>query len=135
MKSSSLLEYSVTTTDTLGTCAKVFFFFARPKYDLPTTTGKNGQPSSKTPVCWGSKQQEALEELVDRTTSVSPPIMAYPDFSKKFTLHTDASKEGLRTVLYQKQNGVMRVIAYTSRALSPAERNYHLHAGKLSFWP
>ena len=63
----------------------------------------------------------------------SPPIMAYPDFSKEFTLHTDASGEGLGGVLYQKQNDVMRVIAYASRALSPAERNYHLHAGKLEF--
>ena len=37
---------------------------ARLIYDLLKTTGKNGQPSSKTPV-WGSKQQEAMVELVD----------------------------------------------------------------------
>ena len=63
----------------------------------------------------------------------SPPNMVYPDFSKEFTLHTDASKESLRAVFYQKQDGVMRVIAYASWALSPAERNYHIHAGKLEF--
>ena len=27
----------------------------------------------------------------------------------------------------------MRVVAYASRALSAAEKNYHLHAGKLEF--
>ena len=53
----------------------------------------------------------------------SPTIMAYPDFSKEFTLHTDASKEGLGAMLYQKKNGVMRVIAYASRELSAAEKN------------
>ena len=63
----------------------------------------------------------------------NPPIMAYPDFSKAFILHTDASREGLRAVLYQKQEGVMRVAASASRALSTAEKNYHLHAGKLEF--
>ena len=59
--------------------------------------------------------------------------MAYPDFSKSFTLHTDANKDGLGSVLYQNQDGVMKVIAYGSRALSPAEKNYHPHAGKLEF--
>ena len=63
----------------------------------------------------------------------NPPIMAYPGFSQAFTLHTDASKGGLGAVLYQNQDGVMRVIAYASRALSPAEKKYHLHAGKLEF--
>ena len=59
--------------------------------------------------------------------------MAYPDCSKAFTLHTDASKDSLGAVLYQNQDGVMRVIAYASRALSPTEKKYHLHAGKLEF--
>eukprot|EP00795_Rhopilema_esculentum_P006938 gene6938-12555_t len=59
--------------------------------------------------------------------------MAYPDFSIPFVLHTDASQEGLGAVLYQKQQGKMRVIGYASRTLSPAERKYHLHSGKLEF--
>ena len=59
--------------------------------------------------------------------------MAYSDFSKAFTLHTDASKEGFGAVLYQNQDGVMKVIVYASRALSPTEKKYHLHTGKLEF--
>ena len=48
-------------------------------------------------------------------------------------LHTDASQEGLVAILYQEQNGEMRVIGYGSRSLTPAERNYYLHSGKLEF--
>ena len=110
---------------------KNFAKVAKPIYDLLTTTEKDGQPPSKTPICWRKEQQLALEKLVQHFSN--PPVMAYPDFSKPFTLHTDASKDGLGAVLYQNQDGVMRVIAYASRALSPAEKKYHLHAGKLEF--
>ena len=110
---------------------KNFAKIAKPIYDLLTSTGQDGQQPSKTPIVWGREQQLALEKLVGHLSN--PPIMAYPDFSKAFTLHTDASKDGLGAVLYQNQDGVMRVIAYASRALSPAEKKYHLHAGKLEF--
>ena len=59
--------------------------------------------------------------------------MAYPCFNDPFVLHTDASEVGLGAVLYQKQNGALKVIAYGSRTLSPAEKNDHLHSGKLEF--
>lgn len=59
--------------------------------------------------------------------------MAYPDFHKPFVLHTDASKDGLGTVLYQYQDDTLRVVAYGSRNLTPAEKNYHFHSGKLEF--
>ena len=59
--------------------------------------------------------------------------MAYTDFSKPFVLHMHTSQEGLGAVLYQKQEEHMRVIGYASRTLSPAERNYHIHSGKLEF--
>uniref|UniRef100_A0A3B3QQY7 Gypsy retrotransposon integrase-like protein 1 n=1 Tax=Paramormyrops kingsleyae TaxID=1676925 RepID=A0A3B3QQY7_9TELE len=63
----------------------------------------------------------------------SPPVLAYPDFDTPFVLHTDASEQGLGAVLYQRQEGRLRVIAYGSRTLSPAEKNYRLHSGKLEF--
>ncbi|KXJ16996.1 Retrovirus-related Pol polyprotein from transposon opus [Exaiptasia diaphana] len=44
-----------------------------------------------------------------------------------------ASKDGLGALLYQRQDGKMRVIGYGSRALTAAEKNYHLHSGKLEF--
>ena len=48
--------------------------------------------------------------------------MAYPDFNKPYILCTDASEQGLGAVLYQRQNGETRVIAYASRSLTPAEK-------------
>ncbi len=98
----------------------------------PTKLGvKKGQLPSKTPVQWTSEHSAVVARLVDMLTS--SPILAYPDFNLPFVLHTDASNEGLGAVLYQEQGGKLRVIAYGSRSLSPAEKNYHLHSNKLEF--
>ena len=57
--------------------------------------------------------------------------MAYTDFKKPFRLHTDASILGLGGVLYQEQDGVEKVISYTSWSLLKAESKYPVH--KLEF--
>ena len=85
---------------------------------------------SNTPIHWQHHQQ-ALNKLIDCLSS--PPLLAYPDFTLPFVLHTDASASGLGAVLYQEQDEIMRVIGYASRTLSTAEKNYHLHSGKLEF--
>ena len=36
-------------------------------------------------------------------------------------------------VLYQEIDCKMKVISYAFRTLTPAEKNYHLHSGKLEF--
>ena len=46
-------------------------------------------------------------------------------------MHTDSSSEGLGAVLYQRQEGKLRVIAYASRSVSQTESNYPAH--KLEF--
>lgn len=74
---------------------------------------------------WGPSQQESFECLKEKLTT--PPILAYADYSLPFTLHTDASREGLGAILYQEQNGEMRVIAYASRSLNKSEQNYTAH--------
>lgn len=118
-----------------------FSRLAKPIYELlqskpgksqSSTPGKNvrrPQLSSREPVNWNAEHQDALEQLI--TLLTNPPVLAYPDFNLPFTLHTDASDQGLGAVLYQRQNGKLRVIGYGSRTLTPAERNYNLHSGKL----
>ena len=115
---------------------------AKPLYDLLATSEKrqsklkqaaksNNQLHSKSSVIWNETHQSILDRLIEHL--ILPPIMAYPNFSDHFILHTDASGFGLGAVLYQRQNGLLRVIAYGSRTLSPAEKNYYLHSGKLEF--
>ena len=87
--------------------------------------------SSNTPINWQQHHQQALNKLIDCLSS--PPLLAYPDFTLPFVLHAHASASGLGAVLYQEQVEIMRVIGYASRTLSTAEKNYHLHSGKLEF--
>ena len=78
---------------------------------------------------WKAEQQDAFDRIIQLLTSA--PILGFADYSLPFLLHTDASIEGLGAVLYQIQGGAQRVIAYASRGLKPAERNYPAH--KLEF--
>lgn len=71
---------------------------------------------------WDDGCQKAFETL--RDALVNPPILAYPDFTKKFVLHTDASLSGLGAVLTQEQDGTERVIAYAAKSLNRHQKNY-----------
>lgn len=71
---------------------------------------------------WTDEQKTAFEELKRRLTE--SPVLACPDFDKTFVLQTDASDYGLGAVLTQEIEGSERVIAYASRHLNQAERNY-----------
>lgn len=95
-----------------------------------TKRNRRGVPSN-TPIAWADVYQTILEQLID--CLIQPPILGFPEFSEPFILHTGASNQGLGVVLYQRQNGKLRVIAYGSRTLTAAEKNYHLHSGKLEF--
>ena len=71
--------------------------------------------------------QEAVNILKRKVQSV--PILVFPDFDKPFLLETDASKEGLRVVLSQKQSD--HPVTFRSHSLTPSEKNYH--SPKLEF--
>jgi hypothetical protein len=54
----------------------------------------------------------------------SQPILQYADFTKEFILTKDASNQGLGAVLSQGEIGKDLPIAYASRNLNNAEKNY-----------
>ena len=62
---------------------------------------------------------------------MKPPVKAYAHFEESFILHTDASHQRLGAVLYQRQNGIIRVIGYGSKTYIPSEQNCHFHSGQL----
>ena len=72
---------------------------------------------------WITKQQVAFDRLKERL--IQAPVLTYSDFERPFVLYTDASGTGLGAVLAQRQDdGLEHVIAYASRSLNRAERNY-----------
>ena len=94
-----------------------FSSIAKPLYDL--MAGPDPLASNHR-ITWTEELQQRFEVLLHRLTS--PPVMAFPDFTKPFVLHTDVSQEGLGAVSYQEQDGKLRVLGYGSRTLTPAER-------------
>ncbi|KAM7306943.1 retrovirus-related Pol polyprotein from transposon 17.6 [Ixodes scapularis] len=71
---------------------------------------------------WAEEQQQAFDELKRRLQT--PPVLGHFDQDAETENHTDASNAGLGAVLVQVQEGTERVIAYASRTLSKAEKNY-----------
>ena len=75
-----------------------------------------------TPFVWGKEQARSFQELKDKMSSAES--LAYFDKEAETVIISDASPVGLGAVLLQKQQGVMKVVAYASRCLSAVERRY-----------
>lgn len=71
---------------------------------------------------WDEPQQRAFDTLKDALTSEA--VLIYPNFAEPFILATDASGQAVGAVLSQLRDGHERPVAYISRQLSQAERNY-----------
>ena len=74
---------------------------------------------------WTEPCEAAIVMLKKKLTSA--PVLAFPSFDKPFTVETDASISGIGAALSQTQeDGKLHPVAYASRALTPAERNYSI---------
>jgi hypothetical protein len=74
---------------------------------------------------WTDSHQKAFNDLKKVLTEA--PVLAYADYSLPYSVSVDASGFSIGAVLYQKQNGHNRVIAYASRGLIDAEKRYPTH--------
>ena len=96
-----------------------FSKIARPLFELQTAAEWN----------WEAVHQNSFDTLKECLTK--PSILAFPDMSLPFFIHSDACRTGIAGILYQVQHGKPRVIAYASRSLKPSETRYPTH--KLEF--
>src|ERR1043165_8779403 len=70
---------------------------------------------------WGDAQESAFQLL--KAKLCSAPILSLPEVTEDFVVYCDASIQGLRCVLMQRD----KVIVYASRQLKVHEKNYTTH--------
>jgi len=76
-----------------------------------------------TEFIWTDLCQNAFLELKQLLSQ--QPILQYPDFSRPFIVTTDASNVAVGAILSQGKVGSDLPIAYVSRTLNKAEKNYN----------
>lgn len=75
-----------------------------------------------TPYIWDDKTEKAFITL--KTLLTTEPQLQYPDFTRLFLLTMDASNDAIGAILSEGPIGKDLLIAYMSRTLNNAERNY-----------
>jgi hypothetical protein len=87
---------------------------------------------------WTSKHEASFQAL--KQALVSTPVLALPDFTKNFSIETDACDKGIGAVLMQD----CHPLAFLSKALGPKQSPVHLRkrtprytscSGSLAFLP
>jgi hypothetical protein len=78
---------------------------------------------------WGEEQQKAFEEI--KMAIISEPVLVLPRDEGKFKVGMDASNFRIGAILLQQQNGFWHPIAFMSKTLTKAERNYEIYNKEL----
>ena len=79
---------------------------------------------------WGAEQQKAFKELKRRFTI--EPVLAVPNRDQEMRVEADASDYAMGGTLSVKgKDGKWRPVAFISKSLSPAERNYKIYDKKM----
>ena len=73
---------------------------------------------------WEKEQQKAFDEIKCRLQKT--PVLHRPDRHGCFQLYSDTSKFTTGSALYQIQNGQPRLIAYASKRMPEAAKNYSI---------
>jgi hypothetical protein len=96
---------------------KNFSGIARPITDLTQNKGPDFH--------WGPTQTVVFQQLKDAFTST--PILKHFDPSLEDIIETDASNFAIGCIPSQKHNGRLHPVAFHSRKMELAEKNYDIH--------
>ena len=78
---------------------------------------------------WEEEHQKVLEELKEKITSQL--VLLLPRREGKFRVEIDVSGHAIEGVLSQEQDRKWKPIAFLSRTMQPAEKNYRIYNKKL----
>jgi len=82
-----------------------------------------------TTFMWTQEHSAAFEKL--KVAMATAPVLLIPDPNKPFTVISDASQFAIGAVLLQDHGHGLQPIAYISRKLNAAEKNYATHEQEL----
>jgi hypothetical protein len=74
---------------------------------------------------WGNEAQKSFEQL--KTAITTAPVLVIADPSFPFRIESDSSGYAIGAVLLQDQGNGHQPIAFMSKKLLPAEKNYSVH--------
>ena len=78
---------------------------------------------------WGPEEQNAFDKLIQAFTT--PPILKHFDPTKEIIIETDASNFAIGCILSQKWGETLHPVAFFSRKMEKAEKNYEIHDKEL----
>lgn len=85
--------------------------------------------SKAMPFAWDKQQQQAFEALKHAVSK--EPTLILPDTSRQYIVTTDASGYAVGAVLQQDHGQGLQPIAYLSKKMLAAEKNYPVHEQEL----
>ena len=101
-----------------------FSKIAAPLYEQTRKNVKN--PRTSKGITLTEESKEAFSKLKEIITN-EPIVLHYPDWSKPFEIHTDASSQAVAAILCQHIDGKERVIMFASKTLTAIEQKYHTY--------
>lgn len=82
----------------------------------------NNLLKKKSQFIWSAECENSFIHL--KNALQKPPILQYPDFTKKFIITVDASKNGIGAVLSQEsESNIDLPVCFASKSFTPGEKN------------
>ena len=104
-------------------------FYRRFIKDYSKITKPLNQLTGKEEWKWEAEQQTTFDTL--RRAITEQPVLAIPVDNEPYRVEADSSDFALGVVLSQRQNDKWHPIAYLSKSLTEAKRNYEIYDKEL----